>query len=71
MRRLLERKIDRLLHGFRAMFMPRSIEKLSVQETAACLAIPEATVRTRYFRMRSPLREALAQEVDIAERDVF
>ena len=42
MRRLLERKIDRLLHGFRAVFMLRGIEQLSVEETAACQGIPEA-----------------------------
>ena len=71
MRRLLERKIDRLLHGFRAVFMLRGIEQLSVEETAACQGIPEATVHTKNFRARSLLRESLAQKVGIAERDLF
>ena len=33
--------------------------------------IAEATVRTRHFRARSLLRESLAQEIDIAERDLY
>lgn len=71
MRRLLERKIDLLPQDFRAVFMLRAVEELTVEETAKCLGIPEATVRTRHFRARSLLREALAQELDMAERDVF
>ena len=42
-----------------------------MQETAECLGIPEATVRTRDFRARSLLRESIAQELDMAERDAF
>jgi len=44
---------------------------LSVEETAAVLEIPPATVRTRFFRARSLLREALAQKIDIACEDAF
>jgi RNA polymerase sigma factor (sigma-70 family) len=71
MRRLLERKIDELPETFRTVFVLRSVEEMSVEETAECLAIPEATVRTRHFRAKSLLRAALAQEIDLAERDVF
>ena len=39
--------------------------------TAAALGIPEPTVRTRYFRARSQLREALSQEIDLAIDDAF
>jgi RNA polymerase sigma factor (sigma-70 family) len=70
-RKLLERKLDQLPEAFRLVFVMRSVEELSVEETALCLGIPEATVRTRYFRAKSLLREALAQEIDLAERDVF
>lgn len=70
-RELLERKIDALPDAFRAVFVLRSVEEMSVEETADCLGIPEATVRTRHFRAKSLLREALAQEIDLAERDVF
>ncbi len=47
------------------------VEELSVEETAQTLDIPEATVRSRYFRAKSLLREALAKEIDLAERDIF
>ena len=33
--------------------------------------IPEATVRTRFFRARSLLREALSQEIDLAFGGAF
>ncbi|TWO66008.1 RNA polymerase sigma factor [Caenimonas sedimenti] len=71
MRELLERKIDALPEDFRTVLVMRSIEELSVEETAASLGVPEATVRTRHFRARSMLRESIAQELDTAERDVF
>lgn len=71
MRALLERKIDELPQDFRAVFVMRSVEEMSVQETAECLGITEATVRTRHFRARSLLRESIAQELDVAERDAF
>ena len=60
LRRRLEAKIRVLPEAFRAVFMLRAVEELSVQETAAALHIPEATVRTRFFRARNQLREALS-----------
>jgi RNA polymerase sigma-70 factor (ECF subfamily) len=71
LRRLVERKLDALPESFRVVFVMRCVEELSVEETAQCLGIPEATVRTRHFRARSLLRESLAQDLDLAERDVF
>jgi RNA polymerase sigma-70 factor, ECF subfamily len=71
MRALLERKLDALPEAFRTVFMLRCVEELSVEETAAALDIPEATVRTRHFRARGLLRESLAREIDLAERDLF
>ncbi|MEO6748890.1 MAG: RNA polymerase sigma factor [Casimicrobiaceae bacterium] len=68
---LLERKIDDLPAAFRTVFMLRAIEEMSVEETAACLDIPEATVRTRLFRARSLLREAVASDVDVAMATAF
>lgn len=71
LRSLLERRIDELPDVFRTVFVLRAVEELSVEETARCLDIPEATVRTRHFRARSLLRESLDQDMDLAERDVF
>ena len=70
-RALIEAKLDQLPHDFRVVFVLRSIEELSVEETAETLEIEEATVRTRHFRAKSLLRESLASDIDLAERDVF
>ncbi|SIT45537.1 RNA polymerase, sigma-24 subunit, ECF subfamily [Paraburkholderia ribeironis] len=71
LRAMLERKLDALPDVFRVVFMLRSVEEMSVEETAQCLDIPEATVRSRHFRAKSMLRESLARDVDLVERDLF
>jgi RNA polymerase sigma-70 factor (ECF subfamily) len=71
MRRLLEARIDELPDGYRVVFMLRGVQELSVEETAAALDMPEATVRTRYFRARGLLREALARDIDVTMEDAF
>jgi RNA polymerase sigma-70 factor (ECF subfamily) len=70
-RRLLESKIDELPDAFRAVFVLRGVEEMSVEEAAAALDIPEATVRTRFFRARGLLRESLSRELDLAHGDAF
>ena len=70
-RGVLERKVGELPEIFRVVFVLRSVEELSVPETAACLGIPEETVRSRHFRARGLLRESLARDLDLAERDLF
>lgn len=70
-RQLMEACIDRLPDAFRTVFMLRAVEELSVEDVAQALQIPEATVRTRYFRARSLLREALARDIDVAMGDAF
>ena len=71
MRDLLECKVDELPENFRAVFVLRSVEELSVVETAGSLGIPEETVRSRHFRAKTLLRESLARELNLAERDLF
>jgi RNA polymerase sigma-70 factor, ECF subfamily len=70
-RKMLERKIDELPLAFRTVFVMRDVEDMTVQETAECLSIPPATVRTRLFRARTLLRDALARDMDAATVDVF
>ena len=70
-RKLLEQSIDALPEAFRIVFLLRAVEELSVDETAAALGIPAATVRTRFFRARSMLRERLARDFDAALPDAF
>jgi RNA polymerase sigma-70 factor (ECF subfamily) len=71
LRRLLEAQIDSLPDDYRAVFMLRAVEELSVEETAKVLGIPEATVRSRLFRARSLLREGLASRIDLACEEAF
>ena len=70
-RRILERRIDELPVAFRTVFVMRDVEDMSVQETAECLSIPPATVRTRLFRARALMRQALARDIDNATVEVF
>lgn len=70
-RTLLESRIDLLPEAYRTVFMLRAVEEMSVEEVAQALDIPEATVRTRFFRARSLLREGLAGEMDGAIGEVF
>ena len=70
-RRLIEAKINQLPDAFRTVFVLRAVEEMTVDETAACLGIPEATVRTRYFRAKGLLREALAREIDFCLGEAF
>lgn len=71
MRQLMEARIDALPEVFRTVFMLRAVQELSVEEVSKALEIPEATVRTRYFRARGLLREGLARDVDLAIGDAF
>ena len=71
LRTLLEKRIDALPGAYRPVFMLRAVEEYSVEETAAILQIPEATVRSRFHRARSLLREGLAAQVDLAYEEVF
>ncbi len=69
--RRIQAKIDELPVIFRTVFMLRAVEELSVTEAAVALDIPEATVRTRFFRARALLRDALSGEVDMTLDTAF
>ncbi|MGO4395136.1 RNA polymerase sigma factor [Variovorax sp. M-6] len=71
MRRLIETRIDRLPDLYRTVFVLRAVEEMSVEEVSVVLDMPEATVRTRFFRARSLLREGLSRDVDLAVGDAF
>ena len=70
-RRLIEAQIDALPEILRTVFVLRAVEELSVEETAAVLGVPGATVRSRFFRAKGILREALARDVDHAMETAF
>ncbi|HYG91901.1 MAG TPA: RNA polymerase sigma factor [Azospirillum sp.] len=64
LKRLVEQAIDELPDGFRAVFMLRAVEQMSVQETADCLGIPPETVKSRLHRARALLQKALSDHLD-------
>ena len=68
---ILGRTIQGLPPSFRTVFVLRAVEELTVEEAAVVLDIPEATVRTRFFRARGMLRESLSREIDLAHGDAF
>jgi RNA polymerase sigma-70 factor (ECF subfamily) len=67
----LEQAIDELPQGIREVFVLRAVEELSVAETAACLDVPEDTVKTRLFRARGHLQRRLAERADSAIPELF
>ena len=66
LRLLIEAAVADLPDAFRTVFVLREIEGLSVEETAAALAIPAATVKTRLLRARRKLQGALQPHVGSA-----
>ena len=70
-RELLEQKIDALPLIFRTVFILREIDDMTVEETAGCLSIPAATVRSRLHRARAQLRESLAVDMDTVAGGIF
>lgn len=69
--RVIESAIDALPEPFRLVFTLRAIEGRDVEEIAADLGIPDATVRTRYHRARQILQERLKREFRAALDGVF
>jgi RNA polymerase sigma-70 factor (ECF subfamily) len=60
--RLLERNIDALPEGMRAVLVLRDVIELDTAETAACLGIAEEAVRVRLHRARHTLAESLTEQ---------
>jgi RNA polymerase sigma-70 factor (ECF subfamily) len=68
---LLEHAIDALPDNFRTVFMLRAVEGLDVRETAECLDINAATVRTRLFRAQRLLRAELSRRLQGESTEIF
>ena len=60
---LLERAIDALPEAFRTILVTRTIEGMSVEETAALFDIPPETVKTRLHRARRLLKGELEKQI--------
>jgi RNA polymerase sigma-70 factor, ECF subfamily len=59
LRRILEENLQRLRPSLRGAFLLHDVEGLSLEETAQCLAISVAAVKSRSLRARLQLREWL------------
>lgn len=70
-RRLLERAVDQLPGPFRAVFVMRDVEELSVEETASQLGLRPETVKTRLHRARRQLRQSLHETLAATLVDAF
>jgi RNA polymerase sigma-70 factor (ECF subfamily) len=67
----LEAAIDALPLPYRLAFVLRDLQGLGTTETAACLDVPEATVKTRLHRARGLLRTRLDATLDVSNTGVF
>lgn len=58
-RRLLEQAVDRLPDGYRAVYMLREVEEMSVAEVSQVLGISESNVKVRLHRAKIMVKDAL------------
>ena len=68
---ILERSIDELPDAFRAVFVARIVEGLSIEETAELFHLKPETVKTRVHRARRALRRSIEQHAGAAAREAF
>jgi RNA polymerase sigma-70 factor (ECF subfamily) len=71
LRRALEEAIDTLPDPLRTAFVLRTVEGMSIAETAEVLGIPEDTVKTRAFRARALLQSRLQERFDALATGAF
>jgi RNA polymerase sigma-70 factor, ECF subfamily len=71
LRIVLEGAIDSLPEPYRLVFVLRSVEGMSVAETAGCLDIGVEAVKTRLHRARSLLRKDLQQRAGVVTAQAF
>jgi RNA polymerase sigma-70 factor (ECF subfamily) len=70
-RALIEHAVDALPENFRTVFILRAVEGLDVRETAECLDLNAATVRTRLFRAQRQLRTLLSSRLQGESAEIF
>jgi RNA polymerase sigma-70 factor (ECF subfamily) len=70
-RRMVERAVDCLPAPYRLVFIMRVLEEKGIEETAAALHIPVATVKTRLHRAVVQLRDTLGSELTAALEGAF
>lgn len=68
---LLQQCIEKLPDAFRSVYVLRAIEQCSVLETSDILDIPQATVKTRYFRANALLQQQLNQQIQKSDLTLY
>jgi RNA polymerase sigma-70 factor (ECF subfamily) len=63
--RVLEREIDALPDGLRAVLVLRDVEEMDTASTAAALDLSEEAVRVRLFRARRALAESVGAALEL------
>lgn len=71
LRQFLEEAIDTLPLSQRSVYVMRAVQQLSVHETASCLDLSEAVVKTRFLRARRALQKVLREQLDKTGLEVF
>ena len=71
LRALINENVDLLPADFRSVFVLRTIEQLSVKETAEILDIKPETVKTRLFRAKRLLRTQIQSTLEQAGMRVY
>jgi len=71
MRDLLQTAIERLPDTYRSVFMLRTVEDMSVEDTAFCLGVSRDVIKTRQSRARAMLRQTLAAQMEPYMRGTF
>jgi RNA polymerase sigma-70 factor (ECF subfamily) len=63
--------VERLPDSLRTVFVLRSVEEMSVEETAECLQISHEAVRVRLHRAKALLRDAVDQRLSEESRRLY
>jgi RNA polymerase sigma-70 factor, ECF subfamily len=61
---LVENAVDALPDEFRLVLVARTIDGMSIEETAELLGLRPETVKTRLYRARALLKKSLAEHLD-------
>jgi len=70
-RAFLEKAVDDLPDAFRAVFILRDIEEMSIEETASHLSLKPETVKTRLHRARRLMRAAVEKRLSATFSELF
>ncbi len=71
LRHLLQSAVESLPPIYRSVFILRAVQEMSVDETAFCLQVSDAVVKTRYLRARAMLRDALGAQIEAHAESAF